>query len=59
MIIPRRVLFPVLMLTAAALFGQTVPRPAPEFSVLLPTGKKVSLTDYKGKVILLAGLLTT
>jgi hypothetical protein len=47
-----------LVLTAA-LFGQTIPRPAPEFSVLLPTGKKISLTDYKGKVILLTGLLTT
>jgi cytochrome oxidase Cu insertion factor (SCO1/SenC/PrrC family) len=47
------------LLTAAALFGQDVPRPAPAFSVTLPSGKAVSLTDYKGKVILLAGLLTT
>ena len=47
------------LLTAAALPGQELPRPAPPFSVHLPTGKAVTLSDYKGKVIVLAGLLTT
>jgi hypothetical protein len=42
----------------AAMYGQ-IPRPAADFSVLLPTGKKVSLTEYKGKIVLLTGLLTT
>lgn len=52
-------LIPAFALAASAAFGQTIPRPAPEFSVTLPTGKKVALSDYKGKVIVLAGLLTT
>jgi hypothetical protein len=46
-------------LIAAALHGQDVPRPAPSLTIQLPGGNAVSLTDYKGKVILLAGLLTT
>ena len=49
----------ILILSAATLVGQEIPRPAPPFSVQLPTGKSASLADYKGKVILLAGLLTT
>jgi hypothetical protein len=49
----------LLLLPAATLMGQVVPRPAPEFSVLLPTGKKAALTDYKGKVVVLVGILTT
>jgi hypothetical protein len=52
-------LIPAFALAAAVAFGQTIPRPAPDFFVTLPTGKKVALSDYKGKVILLAGLLTT
>ena len=55
----NRLILLLPLLTAAALPGQDLPRPAPPFSVHLPTGKAVSLTDYKGKVILLAGLLTT
>lgn len=54
-------LIPALAFLAASAvaFGQAVPRPAPDFSVMLPTGKKVTLAEYKGKVIILAGLLTT
>lgn len=52
-------LIPAFALVAAVAFGQTTPRPAPDFSVTLPTGKKVSLSDYKGKIVILAGLLTT
>jgi peroxiredoxin len=39
--------------------GQTIPRPAPPFSIDLVTGKKIWLTDYKGKVVVFAGVLTT
>ena len=55
----KRLILLLPLLTAAAIPGQEIPRPAPPFSVQLPTGKAVSLTDYKGKVVLLAGLLTT
>lgn len=47
------------LLAAVALLGQDIPRPAPPFSVTLPDGRAASLSDYKGKVVLLAGLLTT
>jgi cytochrome oxidase Cu insertion factor (SCO1/SenC/PrrC family) len=47
------------LLTGAALMGQEIPRPAAPFSLTLPDGRAVSLSDYKGKVVLLAGLLTT
>lgn len=43
----------------AAAQGQTIPRPAPPFSIDLVTGKKIWLTDYKGKVVVFAGVLTT
>ena len=47
------------LLLSATLFGQVVPRPAPEFSVMMLTGKRVSVAEYKGKILLVAGLLTT
>lgn len=55
----KRLILLLPLLTAAVLTGQEVPRPATPFSVMLPSGKAVSLSDYKGKVILLSGLLTT
>ena len=55
----KRLILLLPLFTAAALNGQDIPRPAPAFSVMLPSGKAVSLSDYKGKVILLSGLLTT
>jgi peroxiredoxin len=36
----------------------TVPRPAPPLSVLTPSGQKISLADYKGKVVLVKFFLT-
>jgi hypothetical protein len=47
------------LLISAALFGQAIPRPSPDFSVMMLTGKKLSVADYKGKILLVAGLLTT
>jgi hypothetical protein len=55
----KRLFLVLPLLAASQLPGQELPRPAPPFSVQLPTGKAVSLTDYKGKVIVLAGLLST
>ena len=55
----KRLILLLPLLTAALTTGQDLPRPAPAFSLMLPSGKAVSLSDYKGKVILLSGLLTT
>ena len=53
-----KMLIPALA-AASSLFAQTTPRVAPDISILLPSGKKVSIDDYRGKVVLLAGLVTT
>jgi len=45
----------VLMLVMAALaFGAKTPRPLPDVPISTPGGKKIELTQYPGKVILLA-----
>lgn len=36
-----------------------VPRPAPEFAMSMEDGSKVSLKQYRGKVVLMAYVLTT
>ena len=36
-----------------------VPRPAPELTFPLPNGQKISLSSYKGKVVVVEILLTT
>ena len=38
---------------------QTVPRPSPEFVINYPGGKQALLSQYKGKVVLLAIIFTT
>ena len=56
----KRLFFVLLPLLAVSqLRRQELPRLAPPFSVQLPSGKAASLADYKGKVIILAGLLST
>jgi peroxiredoxin len=48
-----------LALLTLSLSGQTIPRPAAPFSIQLVNGKKIWLTDYKGKVVIFAGVLTS
>ena len=49
-----------LGLSLCALFAeQTVPRPSPEFVITYPGGKQALLSQYKGKVVLLAFIFTT
>jgi peroxiredoxin len=49
-----------LGLSICALFAeQTVPRPSPEFVINYPGGKQALLSQYKGKVVLLAFIFTT
>ncbi|HXI43225.1 MAG TPA: hypothetical protein VNH83_24800 [Bryobacteraceae bacterium] len=46
-------------LVAGLAFGQEVPRPAGEFAIGMNNGGQVLLSQYSGKVILLAFLYTT
>jgi len=48
-----------LALVAAVSFSQEVPRPATEFAVSMNDGSQILLSQYKGKVVLLAFLFTT
>ena len=50
-----------LSILAAGLVAQaqTVPRPAGEFAISMPYGGQTLLSQYSGKVVLLAFILTT
>ncbi len=48
-----------LSLVAGASFAQQVPRPAGEFAIGMNSGSQVLLSQYSGKVIVLAFLYTT
>ncbi|MBI2689824.1 MAG: TlpA family protein disulfide reductase [Acidobacteria bacterium] len=52
-------LFVLAALAAFSLAAADVPRPAPDFQVLLSNGKEIKLSDYKGKVVVVEFLLTT
>ncbi len=57
----KRSLFPVLALFCAAVLAVAaeVPRPSSDFAVHLTSGKEIHLNQYKGKVCVLAFILTT
>ncbi len=42
----------------ATVSGSTVPRPAPEYAIKLPTGQQLLLSSYRGKVVALLFVLT-
>jgi hypothetical protein len=46
-------------LVAGLAFAQQVPRPAREFAISMNSGSQVLLSQYSGKVIVLAFLYTT
>jgi len=54
-----RRIFPLLLCLASLAQGATVPRPAPDFAVDLTDGSKVHLSQYRGKVVVMAFILTT
>jgi thiol-disulfide isomerase/thioredoxin len=57
----RKALAAVSLLVASALFlsGSQIPRTAPELQIQVPGGKPISLSQYKGKPVVLAFILTT
>lgn len=44
---------------AASAYGASVPRPAPDFKINLDARTQISLSQYKGKVVALAFVLTS
>ena len=57
----RRFLAPALALlfvTAPAVQAINLPRQSPEFAISLPDGQQVRLSQYKGKVVVVAFILT-
>jgi len=48
-----------MAMLVAQVFGQEVPRPAPEFVVNLSNGSQILLSQYTGKVVMLAFMFTT
>jgi thiol-disulfide isomerase/thioredoxin len=48
-----------LVLTAIAAYAQQVPRPAGEFAIKMPNGQVTLLSQYSGKVVVLAFISTT
>ena len=48
-----------LLLSGLAAYGQQVPRPAGEFAIAMPNGQQVLLSQYAGKVVVLAFISTT
>ncbi len=56
----RRFRLAVLLAACAIVMKPAeIPRPAPDFSVLLPEGGELHLSQYRGKVVLLEFLITT
>jgi thiol-disulfide isomerase/thioredoxin len=47
------------LLTGLAAFAQQVPRPAGEFAIKMPNGQVTLLSQYAGKVVVLAFISTT
>ena len=54
----RRMLSVFLCLAGVAM-GADVPRPSPDFAVNLTDGRQIHVNEYKGKVVVLAFILTT
>jgi thiol-disulfide isomerase/thioredoxin len=48
-----------LLLTGLAAYAQQVPRPAGEFAIKMPNGQVTLLSQYAGKVVVLAFISTT
>src|SRR5213593_3485018 len=51
-------LLALIVLSALGLWAGEVSRPAPPLTVVTPGGDKISLSDFKGKVVLLKFFLT-
>lgn len=48
-----------LLACATLAFAADLPRQAPDLTIPLPGGKTAKLSEYKGKVVIVAFILTT
>ena len=55
----RRIAVLAMLLAAAPLFGAIVPRPSPDFMANLPGSGRITLAQYKGKVVVLVFISPT
>ena len=55
----RALTFATLVLAAGSLGAAQVPRQSPDFAIQLTNGKQIKVSDYRGKVLCLAFILTT
>jgi peroxiredoxin len=53
-----RVIAALTLLTAAMLAGPILPRPSPDFAINLGQGKQIRISQYKGKTVVVAFILT-
>lgn len=49
----------LISLTCIPMIGAQLPRRAYDVAIKLPDGKKLNVSDYRGKVVCLAFILTT
>jgi peroxiredoxin len=54
-----RVVLPSLLIALSLGFAAQIPRQAPAWTIDMPSGKPIALSQYKGKAVLLAFILTT
>lgn len=55
----RALLVAVFALSASLVQAAEIPRPAPDFTIQMPNGKQIKVSDYRGKVLGLTFILTT
>jgi len=53
-----RKLLPLLLCTASLAAAAEIPRPSPDFAVYLNDGRQIHISEYKGKVVVFAFILT-
>jgi peroxiredoxin len=55
----RALTIATLVLAAGSLWAAQIPRQSPDFTIQLPNGKQIKISDYRGKVLGLTFILTT
>jgi peroxiredoxin len=55
---PPAITLALLVLAPLMVRAATIPRPAPDFAINMATGKPIKLSQYKGKTVVLAFILT-
>ena len=53
-----RKLLPVVLCAASLAAAAEIPRPSPDFTVYLNDGRQIHISEYKGKVVVFAFILT-